>query len=213
MAKHNLIAVRLPSKEQVKDLYQQLHTIDEADDNLKIVDAVGASKNEKGHIDIEQTHDVTATEGALGGGFVGMIVGVMIAGPVGLAVGALAGGALTGLYARLRDSGINDREIRDLARELQPGQALLFILYEGEVPPQALDTMRAYNAELVHAELPEDVRQQVTTALSAEAPAAASAAPVAVAAAALTVAVAEDATGSPDPAVYNATPGVTGEVY
>ena len=212
MAKQNLIAVRLSTKEQVKDLYQQLHIIDEADDNLKIVDAVGASKNEKGHIDIEQTHDVTAKEGMLGGGFVGMVVGVMLAGPVGLAVGAVAGGALTGLYARLRDSGINDREIRDLARDLEPGQALLFILYEGEVPPQALETMRAYNAELVHAELPDDVRQQVTAALSAEPEAAVPAAAVA-AAAALTVAVADDATGTPDPAVYNATPGVAGEVY
>lgn len=206
MAKHNLIAVRLSSKEQVRDLYQQLHTIDVADDNLNIVDAVGAAKNEKGHIDIEQTHDVTGTEGVLGGGFIGMVVGVMLAGPVGLVAGAVAGGALTGLYTKLRDSGINDREIRDLARDLQPGQALLFILYEGEVPAQALEVMRSFNAELVHAELPEDVRQQVTDALSAEAPAAA-------AAAALTVAVAEDATGSPDPSVYNAAPDVSGEVY
>jgi uncharacterized membrane protein len=211
MTSQNLIAVRLSSKEQVKDLYQQLHTIDVADDNLKILDAVGASKNEKGHIDIEQTHDVTATEGMLGGGFVGMVVGVMLAGPVGLAVGALAGGALTGLYARLRDSGINDREIRDLARDLQPGQALLFMLYEGEVPPEALDAMRSYNAELVHAELPDDVREQVTAALSAEAPAAE--APVVAAAAALSVALADDATGTPDPAIYNAGQHAAGEVY
>lgn len=207
MAKNNLIAVRLSSKEQVKDLYQQLHTIDVADDNLKILDAVGASKNEKGQIDIEQTHDVTGTEGVLGGGFVGMVVGVMLGGPIGLVAGAVAGGAITGLYTRLRDSGINDREIRDLARDLQPGQALLFILYEGEVPAEALDAMRSFNAELVHAELPDDVRQQVTDALAAE-PAAAAAA-----ATALTVAVAEDASGSPDPDVYNAAPGAGGEVY
>lgn len=207
MAKNNLIAVRLSSKEQVKDLYQQLHTIDVADDNLKILDAVGASKNEKGQIDIEQTHDVTGTEGVLGGGFVGMVVGVMLGGPIGLVAGAVAGGAITGLYTRLRDSGINDREIRDLARDLQPGQALLFILYEGEVPAEALDAMRSFNAELVHAELPDDVRQQVTDALAAE-PAVAAAT-----AAALTVAVAEDASGSPDPDVYNAAPGADGEVY
>ncbi len=211
MTDKNLIAVRLSSKEQVRDLYQQLHVIDEADDNLKIVDAVGASKNEKGHIDIEQTHDVTGTEGALGGGFVGMVVGVMLAGPVGLAVGALAGGALTGLYARMRDSGVNDREIRDLARDLQPGQALLFILYEGEVPVEALTVMHSYNAELVHAVLPDDVRQQVTAALTATPAAAEAAAPVA--AAALTVAVAEDPSGSPDPDVYNAASGPAGETY
>ena len=201
MATHNLIAVRLSSKEQVVDLYQQLHVIDEADDNLKIVDAVSASKNEKGHIDIEQTHDVTGTEGVLGGGFVGMVVGVMIAGPVGLAVGAIAGGALTGLYTRLRDSGINDREIRDLSRDIQPGQALLFILYEGEVPQEALELMRSFNAELVHTELPDDVRQQVEAALSG------------TQAAALSVAVADDATGTADPDVYNAVPGPSGEVY
>lgn len=209
MTANNLIAVRLSSKEQVKDLYQQLHAIDVADDNLKIVDAVGASKNEKGHINIEQTHDVTGTEGVLGGGFVGMVVGVMLGGPVGLVAGAVAGGALTGLYARLRDSGINDREIRDLARELQPGQALLFILYEGEAPAEALAAMREFNAELVHSELPEDVRQQVTDALAGVEPAAAAAA-----ATALTVEVAEDAAGSPDPSVYNAVPGAPGsEVY
>jgi uncharacterized membrane protein len=212
MAEKNLIAVRLSSKLQIRDLYQQLHAIDEADDNLKIVDAVGASKNEKDQIEIEQTHDVTGTEGVLGGGFVGMVVGVMLAGPVGLAVGALAGGAITGLYARLRDSGVNDREIRELARELQPGQALLFILYEGEVPAEALDVMHAYNAQLVHAVLPDDVRLQVTNALSASRlkPEDALAAASAVA---LTVPVADDPSGSPDPDVYNAASGPTGETY
>jgi uncharacterized membrane protein len=212
VSQKNLIAVRLSTKGQVKDLYQQLHVIDEADDNLRIVDAVGASKNEKGQVEIEQTHDVTGTEGALGGGFVGMVVGVMLAGPVGLAVGALAGGAITGLYARMRDSGVNDRQIRDLARDLQPGQALLFILYEGEVPAEALDVMHAYNAELVHAVLPDDVRQQVTSALSASrvTPEAAAAA---AALAALSVVVADDPAGSPDPDVYNAASGPTGETY
>lgn len=210
MAEKNLIAVRLSTKEQIRDLYRQLHAIDEADDNLRIVDAAGASKNEKGQIEIEQTQDVTGTEGVLGGGFVGMIVGVMLGGPVGLAVGALAGGAITGLYTRLRDSGVNDREIRDLARELQPGQALLFILYEGEVPAEALDVMHEYNAALVHAVLPDDVRQQVTNALaSGTAP---QSALIPAPPSAITVPVAEDPAGSPDPDVYNAS-GAAGETY
>lgn len=212
MAANNLIVVRLSAKEQIRDLYRQLRVIDEADDNLRIVDAVSASKNEKGQIEIDQTQDVTGTEGVLGGGFVGMIVGVMLGGPVGLAVGALAGGAITGLYARLRDSGINDREIRDLARELQPGQALLFILYEGEAPAEALGVMREYNAALVHALLPDDARQQVSDALSASRAASETAltlAPVS----ALVVPVADDPAGSPDPNVYDSAAGAAGEVY
>ncbi len=166
MNSHNLITVRLSSRDQARDLYQQLQEIDIEDDNLKIVDAVAAGKNERGRVDIEQTSDVTGAEGALGGGFVGMVVGVMLAGPVGLAIGALAGGAITGLYTWLRDSGINEREIRSLARELQPGQALLFILYEGEVPGRALEVMRSYNVALVHTQLPEDTRQRIAAALS-----------------------------------------------
>jgi predicted flap endonuclease-1-like 5' DNA nuclease len=89
--------------------------------------------------------------------------------PVGAAIGGLVGAAATGLYTRLRDTGVNDQFIKDVAKQLDKGKSALFVMYEGTISPAMVDALRVYDAELVYGELPEGAVEAVTEAYEAEA--------------------------------------------
>jgi uncharacterized membrane protein len=93
-------------------------------------DAVVAVKNAKGKIKLDQWHNLTAL-GALSGGFWGMLIGLLFLNPLfGMAVGAAAG-AVSGA---LRDVGINDQFMKDLADTLKPNTSALFVLVRKITP-------------------------------------------------------------------------------
>ena len=130
--KHILAGFVLDDSEKAHALLKTLQEIDVKDDDVKIVDAAFAHKNKDGKISLEQTTDMTGGKGALGGALVTALAGAAVAGPVGLVVGGALGAGLSGLYGRLRDTGVDDKYMKDLARKLEPGKTILYILYEGE---------------------------------------------------------------------------------
>ncbi len=129
--KNILAGLVFDSSEHAHELHDQLQQIDDENDDVEIVDTAFAHKSEDGKISLEQTGDITAEQGALGGTVVAALAGAIVAGPIGLAAG-LAGGSFGALYGHLRDTGVDDNYMKDLARKLEPGKTLLFILYSGK---------------------------------------------------------------------------------
>ncbi|MBW3537214.1 MAG: DUF1269 domain-containing protein, partial [Actinobacteria bacterium] len=76
---------------------------------------------------IQQTRDVTASQGAVSGAWLGTLAGLFVAQPI---LGAALGAAAGGLFGKLRDHGIDDGEMKQLGEELQDGEAALFLLIE-----------------------------------------------------------------------------------
>ncbi len=177
MANQTLVAFTVASRERAHELFQVLLRQDEADDNVKIMDAVAAYKTDDNKLKIEQTTDATAGEGAFGGGVVGVVVGLIAGGPLGAVVGGLAGGAIASVYAAVRDSGINNKTIKSLADQLQSGQAALVLLYSGELNDEMLESLKEFEANLIHDTLPEGSRDAVMAALAGVGIAAAAIAP------------------------------------
>ncbi len=84
------------------------------------------ARSEVGKIRFVETHDRTAGQGALHGGGLGAIGGLiglafgpfaLLGAPVGMAVGALIG--------KLRDTGFDDNELKGLGEDLPAGSAAL----------------------------------------------------------------------------------------
>ena len=91
---------------------------------IKMEDVVVVTKNEKGKVKLHQAVNLTAA-GAVGGSFWGMLIGMIFLNPLlGAAMGAGAG-ALAG---RLKDIGISDDFMKELAANLTEGTSALFIL-------------------------------------------------------------------------------------
>jgi uncharacterized membrane protein len=65
---------------------------------------------------------------AIGGGFVGTLVGLMLFNPLLALIGGIAGTALGAVTGALKEVGIEEPFMRELASHLKPGSSALFVL-------------------------------------------------------------------------------------
>ena len=139
-----------------------------ADGDLQIDDAVFVSKTDEGRVRVHETADLTPGEGALSGGFWGLLFGTLLLGPVGgLAVGAASAG--TGaLMGAIIDAGVHDDFVRQIKAELEPGRTALILLTQGG-DPEVVDAEleRFAGATLLWSNLPPGARRAVEEALAA----------------------------------------------
>ena len=107
---------------------------------IELEDSVVVTKNPKGPIKLDQAVNLTAV-GAVGGGFWGMLIGLLFLNPLlGAAVGATAG-ALSG---RFKDIGLNDQMMRDVAQSFKPGSSGLFVLVRRATADKVLEGLKAF---------------------------------------------------------------------
>ena len=105
---------------------------------IQMKDIVVVTKNEKGKIRLHQAVNLTAA-GAVGGTFWGMLIGMIFLNPLlGAAMGAGAG-ALSG---RLRDIGINNDFMKEVAGNLTEKTSALFILIRKATSDKVLDRLK-----------------------------------------------------------------------
>ena len=120
----------------------------EGDTDAAIEDAAVVLRTADGRLELHQTTELAAGEGAVAGGTVGLVAGLLLGGPVGGAlVGLVAGGGWG-----LRDTGIPDDRLRQLGKELEPGHAVLCVLVGESGLPRLREALEPYG-EVVEAEL------------------------------------------------------------
>jgi uncharacterized membrane protein len=100
------------------------------EDGVSVEDAAVVVRMGDGRLELHQTQELAAGEGAVAGGSVGLVAGLLLGGPVGGAlVGIVAGGGWG-----LRDTGIPDDRLRQLGEKLEPGHAVLCVLVADGLP-------------------------------------------------------------------------------
>lgn len=110
---------------------------------LDMEDVVVVTRAVDDTVQLHQVANLTAM-GAVGGGFWGMLVGLMFLNPLlGAVVGAGAG-ALTASYA---DVGIDDDFMRDLGQTLKPGTAAVFVLVRKIAAEKLVERLGAFRAK------------------------------------------------------------------
>jgi uncharacterized membrane protein len=116
---------------------------------IDLEDAVVAVKNAKGKVKLHQPFNLTAI-GALGGGFWGTLIGLLFLNPIaGMAVGATAG-AISGA---LRDLGINDQFMKNLADTMKPNSSALFVLIRKATPDRVLEELKGTGGKILQTSL------------------------------------------------------------
>lgn len=99
----------------------------------------------RGRVRLLQTRDMNPAQGALGGAWLGTIAGLFAGLPL---VGAALGAAAGGMYARLRDFGIHDAEMRTFGQTLEGERAALFLLVRDCHRMRALHEVGRFPARL-----------------------------------------------------------------
>jgi len=108
---------------------------------IQMEDSVVVIKNQNGSIKLDQMISLTAA-GAVGGGFWGMLIGLLFLNPLlGAAIGAAAGA----ISAKFRDIGLNDKWMKDLAQSFKPGSSALFVLVRKMTADKVLDGLKEFS--------------------------------------------------------------------
>jgi len=116
----------------------------------------------RGRVRLLQTRDMNPAQGAVGGAWFGTIAGLFAGLPL---VGAALGAAAGGMYARLRDFGIADAEMKAFGRSLEGERAALFLLVRDCHRMRVLHEVARFPARLERSsadpELVETVRRRL----------------------------------------------------
>src|SRR5262245_37609310 len=107
---------------------------------LEMEDAVVVTRDQNGKTRLHQAVSLTAA-GAVGGGFWGMLIGLLFLNPLlGAALGAGAG-ALAGKF---QDLGLDDKMMKDVGDSLKPGTSALFVLLRSVTADKVLDGLKQF---------------------------------------------------------------------
>ncbi|WP_159952486.1 DUF1269 domain-containing protein [Rhizobium sp. 18065] len=157
-----LIAIVYPNEKQAEDVRSKLLSL-QREYIITLGDAVIATKTDAGKIKLNQLINTTAA-GAASGSFWGLLIGVIFLNPLlGVAVGT-ASGAVSGA---LTDVGINDPFMKELAANLTPGHAALFVLVKEMTEDKVLKEIAPFGGVVLKSSLDESKEQVLRDALAA----------------------------------------------
>ncbi|HEX4526433.1 MAG TPA: DUF1269 domain-containing protein [Gaiellaceae bacterium] len=118
-----------------------------------IHDAAIVVKHDDGRVELQQSRELAAGEGIVGGGAIGLLLGLALAVPVAGALVGLAGGAG---FAAL-DRGISNDHMRQLGATIARGNAVLFVLVEDVDWEKLRERLALFGGDLVTSEVADDV--------------------------------------------------------
>lgn len=143
-----LIVIGYDSAAQAQTARLELQTLSK-EYLLQLGDAVVATREENGHIKLDQMLNLW-TVGAAGGSFWGLLAGILFFNPLlGLVTGAAAG-AVAGAIS---DFGIDDNFMREVAQMLQPGQAALFIMADKVSNDRVVERLASHGGRVLRTNL------------------------------------------------------------
>ena len=130
---------------------------------IDLEDAVVAVKDDKSKFKLHQSINLTGL-GAVSGGFWGALIGLIFLNPLlGMAVGATAG-AVSGA---LRDIGIDDKFMKELAEGLPAKSSALFVLVRKATPERVLEEIKGTGGKILRTSLTHEDEGKLQAALSA----------------------------------------------
>jgi uncharacterized membrane protein len=157
-----LVAIRYDDKFKAEEVRITLRKL-QKDYLIDLEDAVVATKDESGKVQLHQAVNLTAA-GAVGGGFWGSLVGLLFLNPLlGLAVGAAAGAA----SGALTDIGIDDKFMKELAEGMSTNCSMLFVLVRKATLDKVLEELRGTGGSILKTSLSHEDETRLQAALTA----------------------------------------------
>jgi uncharacterized membrane protein len=104
---------------------------------------------------------------ALGGGFVGSLVGLILINPALALFGLVAGTGLGAVIGSLKEVGIEEKFMNDLAFHLKPGTSALFIVAKKTKPEAILKELEKFGGNVLQTSLKHDDEDKLRAALAA----------------------------------------------
>jgi uncharacterized membrane protein len=130
---------------------------------VDLEDAVVAVKKSDGKVKLNQMYHLAAS-GAIGGGFWGMLIGLIFLNPI---LGAVVGAGAGATAGALSDVGIDDDFMKQLAETLTPGSSLLFVLIRKMTADKVLEELSGTGGKVLRTSLSHEDEGKLQVALDA----------------------------------------------
>jgi uncharacterized membrane protein len=148
-----LMAAKYPNQEHAKTILDMLESMHRAL-TIDLEDAVMITREADGKIKTHETTDVSTRKGAKRGLIAGGILGVIF--PPSLIATALAAGGIGALWGKIKDSGVKNDEIKDLAESLTGDQAAIIVLVSPNPAEATQRALGSYDGEVINKIYSED---------------------------------------------------------
>jgi uncharacterized membrane protein len=110
---------------------------------IELEDAVVVTRDQKGKTRLDQAVNLT-TAGAIGGGFWGLLIGLIFLNPL---LGAMLGAGAGALSGRLNDLGLSDQMLKDIGKSFTPGTSGLFVLVRRATSDKVLAGLKEFTGK------------------------------------------------------------------
>src|SRR5262245_34885464 len=110
---------------------------------IELEDAVVVTRDQNGKTKLDQAVNLT-TAGALGGGFWGLLIGMIFLNPL---LGAMIGAGAGALSGKLSDIGLNDKMLKDIGASFKPGTSGLFVLIRKVTADKVLEGLKEFTGK------------------------------------------------------------------
>lgn len=131
---------------------------------VELEDAAVVIRRADGKVKVKQAVSLVG-QGALGGAFWGMLIGIIFMMPwLGLAMGAL-GGALGG---KMADTGVDDKFIKEVGEKIEPGHSALFLLIRSATTDKLEEELKDYHATIIQTSLSDEDEARLRDFFGAE---------------------------------------------
>jgi len=127
-------------------------------------EAVVVVVDEKHEVRINHTTHLTAPT-ALSGGFVGTLAGLMLLNPVTAVIGGITGTAVGAILGALKEAGIDEAFMEELAAELKPNSSALFVRTKRDDPKEVVDLLDPSGGKVLQTTLEHDDEARLKEAL------------------------------------------------
>lgn len=148
-----LIAITYDDEQSGRDAFNALGEMQKMQ-IIELEDAALATKDQKGKVKVKQTLEKQVTGASASWGFFwGFLIGLIFGGPL---FWGLVTALLTGLIAKGRDLGIDNKFMKEVSDSLEPGGSALFMLVVKATPDKALEEMQKYGGHVAQTSLSKE---------------------------------------------------------
>ncbi len=131
---------------------------------VTLEDAAVVVRKPDGKVKVKQAVNLVG-EGALGGAFWGMLIGIIFWMPwLGAAIGALSG-AISGHFS---DIGVDDGFIKEVGDTIELGHSALFLLVKEATPDKMVDELKQYKGKILQTSLSAEDEAKLKETFGAE---------------------------------------------
>jgi uncharacterized membrane protein len=158
----NLIVMSFKDEDSAGQFLGELGQL-QKEELIHLDDAATLVRDPDGKAKIKQARSLVG-EGALGGAFWGMLIGLLFWVPlVGLGVGA----ALGAIAGKGSDYGIDDRFIKEVGEKIKPGTSAIFVLVRDAQPDKVIEHLKDFHGEIIHTSLSSEQESRLKEAFAA----------------------------------------------